>query len=528
MPLRICFGSCRAGIPPGDPLGVIEGEDALRLFAEDMVRTAAAEHQRWPRLFLFTGDQIYGDGPFSTTLGSAFKCGGSAAMSNPAKCIVCGKCISSPSPRNSVTPPKPTNFDEYAAIYREAWTATPLVRWALSCIPSFMIYDDHEIIDDWNISADWVRAADTPGWRRRISDGLLAYWVYQGAGNLSPKHWPTDPRMRPLAMLYPAVAPNATHQLGSTFDRLVRGSTRERWLYAIDIADTRLVVGDTRMSRKLTGRRLLMDDETWNDYVALAKDTRSRKVVLVVPGPVLVPHPMHDLLSRAAESIEGNPASGLGAIVGGIVGGLIAGPPGVVVGALAGAVGSEVVIDRFMPALIEFADAELWSAFPSSFNRMLSLLEDLADGRGTTRKRFICLIGGDVHHSNLIRGDLLRTHRPTSVLNFTMSPIRRTVSPDDQDTLRMLDGGTWYIDLLRAIERPSFVDAQMQRLDWYPIRLDGSRPDASALDEWDFFGQFLGLIDLESHAVSYRYIAAKRSGGKGRFTDLGGARVTVV
>ena len=78
-----------------------------------------------------------------------------------------------------------------------------------------------------------------------------------------------------------------------------------------------------------------------------------------MPEPILTPHPLHDLLSRAAESIEGNPPSVVGAIVGGLVGGLIAGPAGIVAGAFAGAVGGEIAIDKFLPGLLEFADAEL-------------------------------------------------------------------------------------------------------------------------------------------------------------------------
>ena len=74
-PLQICFGSCRAGIPPGDLKGAAEGQDALRLYAEGLMRNAGTRHQRWPRLFLFIGDQIYGDGPFSTALDAAFRCG---------------------------------------------------------------------------------------------------------------------------------------------------------------------------------------------------------------------------------------------------------------------------------------------------------------------------------------------------------------------------------------------------------------------------------------------------------------------
>jgi hypothetical protein len=307
------------------------------------------------------------------------------------------------------------------------------------------------------------------------------------------------------------------------FDRLTAGTSRSKWSYPIDIGNTRIVVGDTRMSRKLTGRRLLMDDQAWNHFVALAKNPRSQMTILVVPGPVLTPHPLHDLLSRAAESIEGNPPSAIGAIVGGLVGGLIAGPAGAVAGAFAGAIGGEIAIDKFMPGLIEFADAELWSAFPTSFNRMLSLLEDLADGRGTNRKQFIGLVGGDIHHSYVVRGDLLRTRRRVSVLNFTTSPIRRAVSKNDTDLLKMLDGSTWYLDLARKIERPAFVDDQMRRLEWYPIRLDGSRPDAHNVDEWAYFGQFLTELDISTFDVKYRYLAARAPSPP--LTNLGGATV---
>jgi len=501
QPVRVAFGSCRAGMPAGDPNGARQGRDALRIYAESMVARAAAADVRWPRLFLFAGDQIYGDGPFSVGLAAAFK------------------------GTTDADPKAPVTFEQYAAIYREAWTATPLVRWALSCVPSFMIFDDHEMTDDWNISDEWVRAARGPRWQQKLSHGLLAYWVYQGAGNLSPRTWLEDPRLRPLTHAFTSSPTVATPELTLVFDRLVRGSTRAEWSFAVDVGSTRFVVGDTRMSRKLTGTRLLMDDQAWTSFVALAKDRRSNQTILVLPGPVLTPHPMHDLLSRAAESIEGNPPSVTGAIVGGLIGGLIAGPPGVVVGAFAGAVGGEILIDRFMPGLIEFADAELWSAFPTSFNRMLTLLEDLVDGRGTNRKRLVALIGGDVHHSYIIRGDLLRTRRPASVLNFTSSPIRRAVAEDDADLLKMLDGSTWYIDLARKLERPGFVDEQMQRADWYPICLDGSRPDADNVDDWVYFGQFLGELDISAFGLSYRYMSA---GGSGPMRDLGGAYIATM
>ncbi|MGW1633884.1 hypothetical protein, partial [Streptomyces anthocyanicus] len=30
------------------------------------------------------------------------------------------------------------------------------VRWLLSTVPSCMIFDDHDVIDDWNTSAAWL------------------------------------------------------------------------------------------------------------------------------------------------------------------------------------------------------------------------------------------------------------------------------------------------------------------------------------------------------------------------------------
>ena len=45
------------------------------------------------------------------------------------------------------------DFEEYTRLYRESWSE-PHIRWLLSTVPTAMIFDDHDIIDDWNTSAD--------------------------------------------------------------------------------------------------------------------------------------------------------------------------------------------------------------------------------------------------------------------------------------------------------------------------------------------------------------------------------------
>lgn len=68
------------------------------------------------------------------------------------------------------------------------------VRRALANIPSYMIFDDHEITDDWNMTrgfCDVVYAK--PLGRRIMQNGLIAYAVCQAWGNL-PEQFEQDPQ----------------------------------------------------------------------------------------------------------------------------------------------------------------------------------------------------------------------------------------------------------------------------------------------------------------------------------------------
>ena len=47
-----------------------------------------------------------------------------------------------------------------------------------------MIFDDHDVTDDWNLTADWERIAyGHPFSKRIIGNALVAYLVCQGWGN---------------------------------------------------------------------------------------------------------------------------------------------------------------------------------------------------------------------------------------------------------------------------------------------------------------------------------------------------------
>ena len=56
-----------------------------------------------------------------------------------------------------------------------------------------MIFDDHDIRDDWNTSQPWKQEMNAkPWWHERIVGGLASYWVYQHLGNLSPEERAAD------------------------------------------------------------------------------------------------------------------------------------------------------------------------------------------------------------------------------------------------------------------------------------------------------------------------------------------------
>ncbi|XOV79823.1 MAG: alkaline phosphatase family protein [Aestuariibacter sp.] len=58
------------------------------------------------------------------------------------------------------------------------------VRRALAHIPTYMIFDDHDITDDWNLTRGWEEAAYGNAFSRRIiGNALMGYFLCQGFAN---------------------------------------------------------------------------------------------------------------------------------------------------------------------------------------------------------------------------------------------------------------------------------------------------------------------------------------------------------
>lgn len=176
------FGSCRWAAPAHhtrDPVG----PDALDSLAQEIVRDGAAR----PDVLLLLGDQVYADETSEATR----------------RWLARRRDLSDP-PWDQVA-----DYEEYTHLYYESWL-DPEVRWLLSTVPSCMIFDDHDVIDDWNTSEAWLgQIRGTPWWQERILGGLMSYWVHQHLGNLSPPSSPPTSCSPPCAPPPTAPRPSA-------------------------------------------------------------------------------------------------------------------------------------------------------------------------------------------------------------------------------------------------------------------------------------------------------------------------------
>nr|WP_287150405.1 alkaline phosphatase family protein [Alteromonas sp.] len=64
----------------------------------------------------------------------------------------------------------------------------PQVRRALAHIPTYMIFDDHDVTDDWNLTRGWEQEVyGNPLSKRMIGNALIGYLLCQGWGNAPKK-----------------------------------------------------------------------------------------------------------------------------------------------------------------------------------------------------------------------------------------------------------------------------------------------------------------------------------------------------
>ncbi len=367
------FGSCRTAYPHEPPWSLKPDEhehgrevDALRAIA---LRMAAGDPDDWPHTVLLLGDQVYAD-----------------EVSPHTRDFIRARRDTSEPPGETIA-----DFEEYTFLYREAWTDPP-IRWLLSTVPSAMIFDDHDVIDDWNTSIDWVEEMRaTSWWDRRVTGAFMAYVLYQHWGNLHPDALEAQDIYQRVRASDDASAILADYAFKS--DREIEGA---RWSYCRDIGRTRIVMIDSRAGRVLTpGGRSMVDAGEW-EWITRHAVGGYDHLLIGTSLPLIMAPALHYLEAwneAICDGAWGRPGSWAG------------------------------------EKIRQGADLEHWPAFRDSFEAMCGLLRDVGSGARGEAPSSIVVLSGDVHHAYLAevafqRGSGVRS----AVWQATCSPFRNPLN----------------------------------------------------------------------------------------------------
>ena len=380
-PLKLVFGSCRISAPHEPPYTSSSKEDERGLGVDALyamaMRLRDEPVESLPHGLVLLGDQIYSHKPPLDTLDFIR------------------------SRRDTGKPPgeEAASFEEYAHLYRDSW-GDPAIRWLLSTVPSAMIFDDHEVADDWNISEAWVEETrNHPWWNDQISGSHVSYWIYQHLGNLSPKELAENDLFERVK-----TAEDAGPVLREYAYRAHRESAGTRWSFYRDFGGARLVMIDSRGGRVLErGQRSMVDAEEWRwieEYAIGGFD----HLLLGTSLPVLLGPGMHHLQAWNEAVCSG------------------------VWGERAAEWGEKIRRSQ---------DLDHWSSFRDSFVRLTDLIRRVGAGEKGRPPASILVFSGDVHHGYLTESTFRDDEVESPVYQVVCSPLRNSL-PGDKSRLQRL------------------------------------------------------------------------------------------
>jgi hypothetical protein len=381
-PLKLVFGSCRVAAPHEPPYTLRKDEDdrgreidALHTMA---LRIRDEPRDQWPDVLLMLGDQVYADEVSPATL--AF--------------------IETKRDTADLPGERVLDFEDYTRLYLESWS-DPAIRWLLSTVSTAMIFDDHDVHDDWNISEAWLEEMRSHHWwNEHIKGALASYWVYQHLGNLAPE------AHRDGELLNRVKAADDAEALLENFayraDRRTDGS---RWSYCRDLGRTRLIVIDSRAGRVLDeDRRSMLDSDEW-DWVYEHATGGFDHLLVATSLPWLLGRGMH-YAEAWSEAVAGG-----------------------VWGSLAAKAGE---------SMRQSADMEHWAAFQESFARLVDLFRAVGSGERGHPPASIVALSGDVHHAYLFEVGYPRgTGMRSNVWQAVCSPYRNPLAKKERQSIRI-------------------------------------------------------------------------------------------
>ncbi|ADB54093.1 alkaline phosphatase D family protein [Conexibacter woesei] len=384
--LRLAFASCRVAAPHRPPYTLSKTDDdrgrGVDALAALQRRMRARPSGEWPDALLLVGDQVYAD---------------------EVSPEVHERILARHGRREA--PLEVADFEEYTWLYHEAW-GDESIRWLLASVPSAMIFDDHDVRDDWNTSGAWVREMRAlPWWHERLLGAYMSYWIYQHLGNLPPAELREDELLAQVR----AADGDAEPIVRAFAEQAAREVAGTRWSFRRDYGRTRLVVLDSRAGRIVTddSRRQMLSDEQW-EWVGEQLTGDVDHLLIATSLPFLLAPALHD-----AEAWNE-------AVCAGAWGGLAA---------------------RAGEKLRQGADLEHWAAFQHSFAQLADELRAVGSGERGAPPASIVLLSGDVHHAYVAEVAFpAGSGVESAVVQAVCSPMRNPLDRRERRAIRFAHG----------------------------------------------------------------------------------------
>jgi PhoD-like phosphatase len=356
---------------------------------------------------------------------------------------------------------KPVNA-AVADILNAARAEVPRIRRALANVPTYMIFDDHEVTDDWNFNEAWqdkVQKKSELG-RRLVTNALAAYWAFQAWGN--------DPdQFEDLKEIVPrGLASLRDDDRGSALEAAL---LRKRQWSFVSPTWPQAIFLDTRTHRDLApkpGARLpstqsprLLDDETMKGF------QQDADVQSIAPDAILLvvaPSPIFNV--RFSELM---------------------------------------LSDLAVIKSSEFSDLELWMDNPGGYIDMVRTL-------ARSQAKLCIILSGDVHYMFAQRAALFENGTPVSppILQFTSSAFQNLHTKLFErlvDWLRSHNATLQNLGLFPHVPKVTDVHSEHRGLRLEIEMLHGAslidRPKAPGHDEVMFKESNIGQLEIAGGVI---------------------------
>ncbi len=272
----------------------------------------------------------------------------------------------------------------------------PNVQRALANIATYMIFDDHEVTDDWYLTQDWRdRVLTSPLGVTIVRNALTAFALFQAWGN-DPKRYTTGVHADLLTHAQ-ALFPSTGGPVQSAADEIDRlygfggADPQVKWHFDVPSGPTKTVVLDTRTRRAFSGRYTppgLISDVALDEQLpaSFAPSPGAEVLIVVSAAPVLG-------LAVIEELAQPIGARGYFDFI------------------------SSVVI-KHEPAItgyLEF-DMEAWSLHTERFEALLARFNEMGK---------VVILSGDVHYSFSAEMDYWKKHQqPSRIVQLTSSALK--------------------------------------------------------------------------------------------------------